>query len=470
MNMQKTAAIYARFSSDLQEDRSIEDQIEVCRVLAKRESLKIVTTFNDRAKSGSTLFDRGGLRDLETAAKERRFNVLIVESLDRLSRDQADLAYLFKRLEFAEIKILTSEGYATSMHVGIRGLVGSMFLKDLGDKVRRGLGGRARDGKVPGSVCYGYRRVPGRPGEREIVPEEVAVVQRIFTQYAAGRSPRAIAFDLSREGIPSPSGAKNWSHQVFTGSTLRHGMLGNRIYIGEIEWNKTRTVRNPQTGRRTKRAAPNDELIIASAPHLRIIDQALWDAAARVRQNRAIHQFGGDGTLGPREHSGRNEYLLAGLLRCGVCASHMRIAVKPRGESARVACAAAHQFGTCEHRRTYDLDKLQSGIFENMRSKLTDPKLIAEKAKAYHARYAEREKQNRSDAGSIRKRLDRVETQINRLGTAISESDESVPVLMARLRPLEAERVGLVECGDVAPEGAGYLLPERRAPAYRIDQ
>ena len=50
------AALYARFSSDLQEDRSIDDQLSLCQILAKREKLRVVATFNDRARSGATLF------------------------------------------------------------------------------------------------------------------------------------------------------------------------------------------------------------------------------------------------------------------------------------------------------------------------------------------------------------------------------------------------------------------------------
>jgi DNA invertase Pin-like site-specific DNA recombinase len=123
MTKQKTAALYARFSSDLQKDRSIDDQLALCETYAKREGVKIVNKFSDRAKSGSTLFDRDGLLELMTAAKRREFNVVIVESLDRLSRDQEDLAGLFKRLKHYEIDLQTvNEGSATDIHVGLRGI------------------------------------------------------------------------------------------------------------------------------------------------------------------------------------------------------------------------------------------------------------------------------------------------------------------------------------------------------------
>src|SRR6267154_4514868 len=71
---QRTAALYARFSSDLQKDRSVDDQFADCERFAKREGLKIVAKFSDRAKSGSTLFGRDGALELMLAAKARKFD------------------------------------------------------------------------------------------------------------------------------------------------------------------------------------------------------------------------------------------------------------------------------------------------------------------------------------------------------------------------------------------------------------
>ena len=124
MPAKNRCAIYARYSSDLQKDRSIEDQFAICRNLAQRENLEVLKEYADRAKSGATLFDREQLIELMAHAKERRFDVLVVESLDRLSRDTEDLAGMYKRLTFYGVQIRThNEGATTPMHVSIRGLV-----------------------------------------------------------------------------------------------------------------------------------------------------------------------------------------------------------------------------------------------------------------------------------------------------------------------------------------------------------
>jgi site-specific DNA recombinase len=56
------AAIYARFSDVLQRDRSIEDQIALCREIAARDNMTVVATFDDRALSGSSIANRRGRR------------------------------------------------------------------------------------------------------------------------------------------------------------------------------------------------------------------------------------------------------------------------------------------------------------------------------------------------------------------------------------------------------------------------
>lgn len=61
------AATYARFSTDLQNDRSVEDQHALCRSFAEREGLNPILQFEDRAQSGATLVGRNGIARLMRA-------------------------------------------------------------------------------------------------------------------------------------------------------------------------------------------------------------------------------------------------------------------------------------------------------------------------------------------------------------------------------------------------------------------
>src|SRR4029453_5565622 len=97
------AVIYARFSTELQNERSILDQVALCRNYAAKNRLEVVAVFEDAARSGASILGRDGLLKLMKASRERAFDVVIVEALDQLSRDMADLADIHKRLSFLGI-------------------------------------------------------------------------------------------------------------------------------------------------------------------------------------------------------------------------------------------------------------------------------------------------------------------------------------------------------------------------------
>jgi len=99
-------AFYARYSSDTQRDASVEDQFRLCRLYAEKQGWTVVETYSDRAISGASLI-RPGVQALLSDAMRGNFDLVLAEALDRLSRDQEDVAGVFKRMEFAGVKIVT---------------------------------------------------------------------------------------------------------------------------------------------------------------------------------------------------------------------------------------------------------------------------------------------------------------------------------------------------------------------------
>ena len=152
-------AIYARYSSENQRDASIADQFRICREFAQRQGWHIAAEYSDHAVSGATIM-RPGFQAMMREALQKKVDIVMAEALDRFSRDQEDTAGLFKRLTFAGVNIVTlAEGDITHLHIGLKGTMNALFLKELAEKTRRGLRGRIELGKAGGGVSFGYRIV-----------------------------------------------------------------------------------------------------------------------------------------------------------------------------------------------------------------------------------------------------------------------------------------------------------------------
>ena len=99
-------ALYARCSSDKQRPSSIDDQLRDCRAEAARQGWTIVDEHTDPQLSGASMVTRPGLQALLQGVHDRRYDAVLTEDLDRISRDLADLAILL-RSGFAGVQIVT---------------------------------------------------------------------------------------------------------------------------------------------------------------------------------------------------------------------------------------------------------------------------------------------------------------------------------------------------------------------------
>lgn len=328
------AAIYARYSTDRQDRSSIEDQVRTCRAWSEARGLDLVATYADEATSGSVpVRARPGGAAMHDAALDGAFAVLVVESLDRISRDQVDGEQVVRRLEHAGVRIVgVSDGYDSAAGAsrfvlrGIRGVVNESYRRDLVPKIRRGLAGQVARGFHAGGLSYGYRSVATAVGARgepadfrlEIVPEQAAIVREIFDRFGRGESLQRIAADLNARGVPGPGRkrgrASTWSVSALYGTPRDgSGLVNNPIYRGRYVWNRREWIRDPDDPtRRVPRMRPPAEWQIAERPELRIVSDAAWDAAAaRIGAGRDDR---GRARSGPKPRT-----LFGGLLRCGAC-------------------------------------------------------------------------------------------------------------------------------------------------------
>ena len=437
------AVIYARYSSDNQRDASIEDQLRLCKERLVREGWELVQVYRDAALSGASTL-RPGYQALLESAREAAFDVVVAEALDRLSRDQEDVAGLFKRLKFAGIRLVTlAEGEISELHVGLKGTMNALFLKDLADKTRRGLRGRVAAGRSAGGLCYGYdiaRQLDpnGEPvrGARSINEAEASVVRRIFTLFAGGASPIAIAKTLNAEGVPGPEG-RAWRDTTIRGHAGRGtGILRNELYIGRLVWNRMRFLKDPATGKRVSRPNPRAEWVIETVPELRIIDQETWERAAE--RLGAIRAASRADTLPPGFWARRRpRHVLTGKIFCGGCGGAF-------GAIGRdyLGCTAAHRQGVCANHGTVRRDALEDLILGALREQLMAPELVAEFVAEFAAEWNRLQAAAGAEAANLRKELAAVERKLAGLIDAIAEGFRA-PGLQQQLDDLEARKAGL---------------------------
>jgi site-specific DNA recombinase len=252
-----------------------------CQEYADRHDLRVIDgqVYSDEAISGAT-DDRGGLRGLLTAAKEkpRPFDVILVNDTSRLSRKLLDSLRIFEELKLLGVGVIfVSQGLDTrdedsEMRIAMHGMFDANTLREISRRTFRGVEQLALSGLHTGGRVFGYRRVPieskterdshGRPTiegvKLAVDPDQAPIIRRIFERYAAGDSMKRTAIDLNNEGVLSPQPQKGRIARSWCQSSVRH-ILRNERYRGVVIWGKTYKLRSPETKKRIYRRKSESE-------------------------------------------------------------------------------------------------------------------------------------------------------------------------------------------------------------------
>lgn len=464
------AALYARYSTDQQRQTSIDDQLRAAHERAAREGWEVVATHADEGISGSVpVALRAGGKGLLAGALASRWEVLIVEGLDRLSREIGEAEQLVKRLEHRGIRIIgTADGYDSEargrkvMRIA-RGLVNELYLDDLRAKTHRGLAGQVDRGMSAGGRSYGYRSEAVAGGHRLVVDQaEAAIVREVFERFVDGHSTRAIAHELNRRGVPSARGG-TWAVSALQGSSTRGlGMLNNELYIGRVVWNRRQWLKDPDTGARRYIERPRDEWQVREDESLRIISPALWQAVqTRARVGPARGTRTGRGAI-PRT-------LFAGTLRCAACGAAV-VAINAQ----RYGCSARKDRGptVCPSGHTVKRELLDKRLLAEVRAELLSPEALQALRREVQAALAGamRDQGGREQTA---KRLAQVTGEIGRLVDAVATVGIS-QALQARLQAAEAERTRLqtelARCEQQAAPSVDAVMAPYRAMVLQLQQ
>ena len=478
------AVIYARYSTDIQNPMSVRDQLDLCRRRASEKGLIVVEEFYDEAQSATSI-NRDSYNRMFEKLSDRAFDFILAESWDRLVRDQEDGARLYKHSDYHNITIhVLDRGDIGLMDASISSLVAAMFLDGLAHKTRRGLSGRVSEGKSGGGLSYGYRVAKdknGQPikGELEIDQNQANVVRRIFKEYANGTSPLKIATALNEGAVLSPRSrlgkGGHWKQNAINGNRERGtGILNNELYIGQRVWNRLRYSKDPTTRKRVSRLNDESEWIRADVPHLRVIDDQLWNA---VKQRQEVLSKTRDKTksergnrLGQTQAVRRQKYLLSGLLECGQCKGKLTIAGS--GSRRRYYCGNNKEKGNsvCEGFKGLRQSDVEPLVMSALRSELLKDDAYEHFKSAFERQLNSQSNEHRSRVIEIDKESRDLTARLDNLIATIEAGGHSAPIIL-RIKEIEQRQQELAKARNALT--ANHIsLPHRLPSLYRsyVDQ
>jgi DNA invertase Pin-like site-specific DNA recombinase len=331
---------------------------------------EVILEFSDAAISGATMQRPGIVRLLDTI-KQRRIDLVVAEGLDRLSRSLKDIAAIYETLDYHRVGIWTvHEGRISELHIGLKGTMNALQLRDMKARVKRGHQAKIAAGLAASSCTYGYRVVRGVVdgkgrnvnGIREIDEAAAAVIRRVYQEYIAGRSIPEIVAGLNQDGIPAPSGGL-WKRNAIMGSSgKQEGILRNEVYTGKLVFNKSHVVRDPVTNRKRQILNPESEWTKVEVPHLRIVTDREWETVRLLDQPReAAPRKAGL----PEILNAHNQHALTGWIKCGWCGGSKSLA-----NNTRYLCSTHRYAKNCDNSRGTKEPALLEAVFQAIETRL----------------------------------------------------------------------------------------------------
>ena len=378
------AAIYARRSTDEHQAASLDVQLGEARAYceAKGWAVDEAHVFIEDAVSRAEFVKRPALIRMLNGAKDGAFEVVVVRDETRLGGDVTRTGLLIQDLVetgcelyyyFSDERV-SLDGAVDKFMVAARNFAAELEREKISQRTREHLMVKARKGLNAGGKAYGYRATRTANGEPtlEIVEGEAEIVRRIFRMFAEGQGYTSIAKALNAEGIAPPRAGKrgtgSWSKMQI------RSMLTKERYRGVVEWG--RFAKAYKGGTKVRERRPDCEVLRIDAPHLRIIDEELWQrVAARMEKNRTVY-----GHNAPKGKAARQ--LLSGLARCSECGGPMHAELaRFGGETIRLYACSYHRGrgdAVCTNKLRRPALAIERELIERLKQELDREELVLE--------------------------------------------------------------------------------------------
>jgi site-specific DNA recombinase len=455
----KTAAIYARVSSDQQkEDKTIASQSAALVAFAQSEGYSVPAEwiFQDEGYSGANLV-RPGLERVRDLAAEGQIQAVLVHSPDRLSRKYAYQVLLIEELarhgvQVVFIKAPQSDSPEDQLLLQFQGMIAEYERAQILERSRRGKLHRARQGEasVLGGAPYGYRYVrktEERAGYYEVIEEQAQVVRQAYTWYTGeALSIGDVTRRLNEQAVPTQQRRAKWERSTVW------AMLRNPAYKGRACFGKTQTAARQRTNNRTLRQRgglptrcsathelPREQWIEIPVPAL-IDEHTFALAQERLANNKKL---AARRTIEPS--------ILQGLVHCRHC-GYALYRTSTRSSARKIPyyrCLGSDAWryegkARCDQ-RPIRLDLLEHTVWTQLVRLLEDPTLIQAEldrrlAAARNANPVKRREETLTrELAQANKRMERLLTAYQEELLSLDELRRRMPELRRRAQSLQGE-------------------------------
>src|ERR1041384_6843747 len=433
-------AIYARVSTEEQkEGQTIDSQIAELNRFAAEKSWTVVDVYKDEGWSGS-LLARPGLDRLRDDATRGRFSALLINDVDRLSRDVSHLGIIKRDFERCGVQLvfrkLPAEQSPTyNLMVNILGSFAEFERELIADRMRRGRRHKVefRQQFIGARPAYGYRYVrknhtTGKEGYLEVAPEEALVVRQMYEWVdQEGLSARKVVERLNTIGAIPQKRGECWR----LSSVLR--ILRNEMYAGVWYYNKHESCEplkpikrdaNKHSLKSSSRLRPQtDWLPIILSASLRIIERDQWQRVqSQLTRNR---------TFSPRNT--KHSYLLRGLVRCGACRAS--VIGDPNHGRFYYRC-----YARCKRLPTIREEYLNDAVWRAVEEAMLNPSVLMKHIKSLQHTKALAAQKLSTEAQEVEQALTQVRNEEERLLEAYRTEVITAPQLRQELKKIKVRR------------------------------
>jgi site-specific DNA recombinase len=457
-----TAAIYSRKSTAqtgvADEDRSVTRQIAGARAFAAERGWSVLEdhVFSDDGVSGAEFAGRPGFVRLLNALKPRpRFQALIMSEASRLGREQIETAWAFKQLVQAGVRVFTFlDGRELVLDSPTDRLL--MSVSTYADEMERVRAqqrthetqrNRARRGLVTGGVVFGYDNHRAADGVTRVINEaEAAIVRRVFELCAEGAGVRRIAHLLNDERALAPVPRRAGRPRSWAPSTIRE-ILHRPLYAGRVVWGRVK--KRDTWGRRVWQERPRDDWTVVDVPDLRIVSEALWQAAhARLERARDLYLAATGGAAhGRPTGSTPSKYLLVGLAACARCGGGLIARSRDYGRVRRYSyvCGYWHNRGTsvCTNGLEAPMPVTNHAVLTAFEREILHPKVIQRTIQKALGALTQPDVALAEGRSALEARIRLLDLELARLAQAIASGRGALDTLVQAITEREGTREAL---------------------------